>query len=181
MKKIFKVNPLTNKKDRPYQIDKKKVDVKYAYLEYEFPYKKYIISSKGEIFRKEGENSVIKVPIYQKKCGYYYIQIYKGNRSKKMFYVGRLVAKYFIKKTKKDVELERNIVHFIDWNREHVIPENLIWVNLDELNALISFKKAKNNKITIDDDLKYRYLNRFYKDKRYSNREIKRIFGIYAL
>ena len=39
MKKIFKVNPLTNKKDRPYQFDKKKVDVKYAYLEDEFPYK----------------------------------------------------------------------------------------------------------------------------------------------
>ena len=98
-----------------------------------------------------------------------------------MFYVGRLVAKYFVKKTKKDVEMERDIVHFIDWNRERVIPENLIWVNLDELNALISFKKAKDNKITIDDDLKYKYLNRFYKDNRYSNREIKRIFGNYAL
>lgn len=180
MKKIFKVNPLTNKKDRPYQFDKKKVDVKYAYLEDEFPYKKYIISSKGEIFRKEGRD-VLKVPIYQKKCGYYYIQIYKGYRSKKTFYIGRLVAKYFVKKTKKDVEMERDIVHFIDWDRERIIPENLIWVNLDELNALISFKKAKNNKITIDDDLKYKYLNRFYKDNRYSNREIKRIFGNYAL
>ena len=180
MKKIFKVNPLTNKKDRPYQFDKKKVDVKYAYLEDEFPYKKYIISSKGEIFRKEGRD-VLKVPIYQKKCGYYYIQIYKGYISKKTFYIERLVAKYFVKKTKKDVEMERDIVHFIDWDRERIIPENLIWVNLDELNALISFKKAKNNKITIDDDLKYKYLNRFYKDNRYSNREIKRIFGNYAL
>lgn len=183
MGKHLKTNPFTGKKDRSYQVNKKEIGVEYAYLkEDDFPSsKRYVISSKGDLFWEDYRNNIGVVHISDKN-GYRVIYIQDLNcGKKKMKIVHRLVAKYFVKKTKKDILFNRDTVHFIDWNRTRLIPENLIWVNDEEMKTLIAFYRAKKSGITIDDDLKYRYLKKYYENSNYTKKEIKRIFREFSL
>ncbi|MDD3122064.1 MAG: hypothetical protein PHC62_00950 [Candidatus Izemoplasmatales bacterium] len=137
-KKVFDINPFTGKKDKPYQVEGKKVDVKYVYLnEPGIPKNTYVISSKGEVWKKakdrNGEDVVEKLKITILKTGYrvFYIRDTTGDRLKLLCH--RYVAKYFVKQTKDDIKNERFIVVFKDGKKARIVPENLVWTSRAEV------------------------------------------------
>lgn len=178
--KPYTINPLNCKREKPYQVNKQKIDVKYLFLNKGlYGNKKYLLSSKGDVFIEDQKTYEIKKLNVHEKNGYKFICLYnKVIERSTLQYLHRLIAFYFVKRTKKDDELCRDIVHFKDWNRKRIIPENLIWVNANEMNALIAFRKAEKH-TKIDDELRHKYLDSFYNDKRYTKKEINRIFGEY--
>ena len=82
-----------------------------------------------------------------------------------------------LEKTKRDIELKRNTLHFIDWNRKNVTYCNLMWLNNKEMMALRNFHMKLNKTKSIYDKEIHKYLDYFLtSENRYTMKEIMKIF-----
>ncbi len=142
-RKIFDVNDKKNKyfniKDDKWK--NHKVLRKYKFLNaYDIKSDLYMITNDGIVlssYRADEKDKFyeMKKALHYKK--YRVVKLVLNEQDKRrMFYVHRLVAQAFILKTKRDISLNRDTVHFIDWNKSHINDKNLMWVNNWELSRM---------------------------------------------
>ncbi len=116
----------------------------------------YCITEVGTIYEKgktlplriynSGKGKVVKLKVrkyeYTEETG---IVEYDEEVIEKEYKVTRLMAATFIPKNGADVFFGRNQVYIKDRDYENFDPENLMWANSDETNALLTFINAKEN------------------------------------
>lgn len=120
------------------------------------PAELYYITEVGAIYEKgkalplriynSGKGKVVKLKVrkyeFTKETG---IVEYDEKVIEKEYKVTRLMAATFVPKNGSDYFFERNQVYVKDRDYENFDPTNLMWVNADETNALLTFRNAKQN------------------------------------
>lgn len=118
------------------------------------PAESYYITEVGAIYEKgktlplriynSGKGKVVKLKVrkyeFTKETG---IVEYDEKVIEKEYKVTRLMAATFVPKNGSDYFFERNQVYVKDRDYENFDPTNLMWVNADETNALLTFINAK--------------------------------------
>ena len=174
---VYSINIITNEKGILFTDIKGKVHKeKFITIENTKGYSSYLLSNTGKIYSFYLKRQM-NTPKNSK--GYKKIYFYNPdkNDSRDVKYLHRLVAEKFLEKTKRDIELKRNTLHFIDWNRKNVTYCNLMWLNNKEMMALRNFHMKLNKTKSIYDKEIHKYLDYFLtSENRYTMKEIIKIF-----
>ena len=114
----------------------------------------YFITVNGVVYMK-GSNDPLKSynsdkgkVVKLKVCKYNMtdgIVYYDEDIIEKEYKISRLVATTYIPRNGSDKFFERNQVYIKDRDYSNFRPENLMWANSDETNALLTFRNAKQN------------------------------------
>lgn len=119
------------------------------------PAESYYITEVGAIYEKgktlplriynSGKGKVVKLKVrkyeFTKETG---IVEYDEKVIEKEYKVTRLMAATFVPKNGSDYFFERNQVYVKDRDYENFDPTNLMWVNADETNALLTLSMLKH-------------------------------------
>lgn len=136
----------------------------------------YKIDIDGNVYhfeRTTGELTPIQIKTNSN--GYKYVSLESGENPKKKLRITlhRLLALAFVPRTQEDIEMEREAVHFIDFNKDNVTVDNLEWVSNLELKVLSD--AYKNACLTLEDFEPYISI---LLDKGYSIGVIVEVFDI---
>lgn len=114
----------------------------------------YFITINGVVYMK-GSNNPLKSynsdkgkVVKLKVCKYNMVDgivYYDEDVIEKEYKISRLVATTYIPKNGSDKFFDRNQVYIKDRDYSNFRPENLMWANSDETNALLTFINAKEN------------------------------------
>lgn len=104
-------------------------------------YKNYSINENGEI--RNEITGMKKKPYLNSKNGYFYVDLWKNNKSRKMA-VHRLIAVAFIPNPE-----NKPTVDHIDGNRQNNSLDNLRWATFSEQNSRFETKGVRSEKIIV--------------------------------
>lgn len=104
-------------------------------------YENYYISDFGEV--RNAATGKIKSKTLNKRNGYYYVDLYKGNKRQK-FPIHRLVATAFV-----DNPENRPTVDHVDGNRQNNAVENLRWATFSEQNSRFETSGVRSEPVTV--------------------------------
>ena len=103
----------------------------------------YIVTSYGRVFNANTNKEI--APFYfPSRKKYKTVKLKGSNKSFVAQSVNVLVAEAFIPKTKRDIELNRNLVHVLDWDQSNSRYTNLVWANRFEINIYTSMRDDKS-------------------------------------
>lgn len=166
-------NPITGEKGITYKDKYTGKSHREKFSEYE-GYPNYVVSNLGRAYSKVTNRETHSNKNYK---GYLRVFLYDKYSKRHTVYIHRVIAECFVKKTDRDLELHRHIVHFRDWDRTHITQENLIWVNDVEMRILkVFYEKSRKTSSILDADL-LRYLDFFIESS--SNYSVKEIMDIF--
>lgn len=140
-------------------------------------YPDYLITKKGNIFSKKYKNNKVQLTPSINNNSHSIIRLYKQTETKTMIHIAsihRILACTFKNKTDDDIRLNRNIVHFKDWDPMNIDLSNLVWVNCFEMSIL---RKIKNNNYNLKklSQFKSIFLSKFI-DNNYNQKDISKFF-----
>lgn len=146
-------------------------DYKYVKLDW-VEKRRYIINKYGNVYDNK-TNSLVHVALNGN--GYAYVCLKDITRDKHTsISLHRLLALTFLPKTSEDISLNREYVHFKDFDKENIIVDNLEWVNPFELNMLVQYRYNHD-----EENIK-EYLTPIDRciDRGYSSKDICKLIGL---
>lgn len=123
----------------------------------------YTITRKGTLYSKKIKNLKHVITPTFNKCRQRIVSLYgiiDGKPKKCTTSIHRILAYTYIKKTRDDIRLKRDIVHFKDWDSSNIVLSNLVWVNQFELSLL---KRIRQKEETFSKPINFmrEYENKF--------------------
>lgn len=98
----------------------------------------YILSNNGTIINKK---TLEVKSTFSNSSGYRYVNLYDYKEGhNRAIAIHRLVAHYFVPKSKDDEYYNRNVVHFRDYDKCNIHAYNLQWVNRFELQMMNNYR-----------------------------------------
>lgn len=141
MGKIMRENPFCKSDKRFFTGKVAREPEKFCYINDERLEKKsYVVTNYGRVISKD-EQCEDSVHQFIGKRNYTRLSLKDKNGKPIFFNTNRLIAEYFVNRTKRDKELGRDLVHVIDWDGSNSRYTNLKWVNHLELYILTDLRK----------------------------------------
>lgn len=146
--KTYTKNPINPRDTRTFKgKDGKKEKEKFALVPIPNTVETYVVSNYGRIFNVDKAYELEKRPLRKEDPKYLVTRINTRTDDNKVncgsYAVNVLVANTFVKKSKRDIALNRVIVHPIDWDASNSRYCNLQWVNRTELSILKDIRDGK--------------------------------------
>ena len=173
--KIYEKNPIDSKDVRVFKGLKGKEKERFVRIEIEGIAKEYAVSNYGRVFDVETSTELQKRSLTKSDPSYKIVRlktIKDGKARYNSYAVNVLVANAFVKKSKKDIELKRKIVHPIDWDASNSRYSNLQWVSSVELSIM---KSINDGQTEIVDFVRYACI---LMSHGYSDKDIKAVLDM---